>query len=452
MSSGKPIQRPASWPGWKNRAWSLRLFGAETSKTWTPSLCAGLQESSQPVFLASPGAQPESNGEPTTTDGSGRLSFGSSWTWNPSSCFWKTSQGSFLEVDLSTSFPGLPKSGSMRTGCISRRPRLARAIGGSECSSWLTPTSKDGEKDQDGPATLEKYGQTTSSQRLRNQVLVAWPTPRSEDSESCGNHPEATDSLTGATMLWATPGAMAGGSTSRGGDRIAEPLLGGQVQLWTSPVATDRANRGNRARKNGHTGGGESSLADDVQRFGITPQSSECHANHAQDEDGFSLDLSTITPASAATAKDGAGTTDSQTAGESRGAGDLWATPMTSDDGHKVTPASKIGLLPQVASWPTPNSRDHKGSDLESRNGGSSLSHYAETGQRSHLDPATPAGPTSSETQPGLRRRLNPAFVCWLMGMPHAFWTRAEPISSGAQATALFRTAQQQRLSNLYGD
>lgn len=31
-----------------------------------------------------------------------------------------------------------------------------------------------------------------------------------------------------------------------------------------------------------------------------------------------------------------------------------WATPMSADDGHKVTAASKIGLIPQVARWPTP--------------------------------------------------------------------------------------------------
>jgi hypothetical protein len=38
-------------------------------------------------------------------------------------------------------------------------------------------------------------------------AVKLWPTARAEDSESCGNHPGATDSLTGATRNWPTPSA-----------------------------------------------------------------------------------------------------------------------------------------------------------------------------------------------------------------------------------------------------
>ncbi len=41
-------------------------------------------------------------------------------------------------------------------------------------------------------------------------------------------------------------------------------------------------------------------------------------------------------------------------------------------------------LADDVQGWPTPNSRDHKGTDLQSRNGGASLSHATETGEFSH--------------------------------------------------------------------
>ena len=40
-----------------------------------------------------------------------------------------------------------------------------------------------------------------------------WPSPRAEDSESAGNHPDAVDSLTGATKLWATPRAASAEGT-----------------------------------------------------------------------------------------------------------------------------------------------------------------------------------------------------------------------------------------------
>jgi len=35
-----------------------------------------------------------------------------------------------------------------------------------------------------------------------NDAIINWPSPRSEDSESCGNHPGAVDSLTGAARMW----------------------------------------------------------------------------------------------------------------------------------------------------------------------------------------------------------------------------------------------------------
>ena len=52
-----------------------------------------------------------------------------------------------------------------------------------------------------------------------------WPTARAEDSESCGNHPGAVDSLTGATSQWQTPRAY-----SHGEDSNAPGLTGLDVQ------------------------------------------------------------------------------------------------------------------------------------------------------------------------------------------------------------------------------
>ena len=97
-----------------------------------------------------------------------------------------------------------------------------------------------------------------------------WPTARSEDSESCGNHPGATDSLTGATATWRTPDAPGSGDPrnrqdsmdaghqvtiaeqaehwqtpatdnfrSRGGDRKDEPGLDQQARMFPTPSARD---------------------------------------------------------------------------------------------------------------------------------------------------------------------------------------------------------------------
>ena len=103
-----------------------------------------------------------------------------------------------------------------------------------------------------------------------------------------------------------------------------------------------------------------------------------------------------------------------------------------------------VTIQTQASAWPTPAARDYRG----------------ENGQAHHLDqlpnfvkfryspqvPATPPyGSESSPTAPTLRRRLNPAFVCWLMGWPW-WWTRAEPISCAAAEMALWRCRLRSRL------
>jgi len=141
--NGKATPRPVSWHGWKNRAWSQRLFGAAISRTsqrrrftvwWTCSVLAS------PV---SRGPAPAKVKAPPTNDGSGQPLRTSSATWDRDSCSWRMCRGLFQEADLNMCSVRLPKCGSMRNGFISRQKALALRTSGSECSSWLTPTSND---------------------------------------------------------------------------------------------------------------------------------------------------------------------------------------------------------------------------------------------------------------------------------------------------------------------
>ena len=59
----------------------------------------------------------------------------------------------------------------------------------------------------------------------------------------------------------------------------------------------------------------------------------------------------------------------------------------------------------------------------------------------------TPTGEELSPTTRTLRPRLNPAFVCWLMGW-HWWWTHAEPINFGAAEMALYRSRLRLLLSS----
>ncbi len=110
--------------------------------------------------------------------------------------------------------------------------------------------------------------------RIGENDSLQWPTARAEDSESCGNHPDATDSLTGATRHWLTPHGMNGqdhtGKQGRGGEfakqvtnwptpnaktaedsqthrsgaRSDELLLTGMAQQWQTPATDSFRSRG----------------------------------------------------------------------------------------------------------------------------------------------------------------------------------------------------------------
>ena len=82
---------------------------------------------------------------------------------------------------------------------------------------WATPNLPDGGRTLSDEDVVSK-GATLKGKRqvdLGNQVRV-WATPRTNDGESCGNHPGANDSLTGQTRLWPTPRTSSGGAEPMG--------------------------------------------------------------------------------------------------------------------------------------------------------------------------------------------------------------------------------------------
>jgi len=94
--------------------------------------------------------------------------------------------------------------------------------------------------------------------RTSGSGSIGWPTPRvtmtggndgPAQKKARGAHSglelPAAANLTG----WPTPNTMTGGQTSRGGDRIGEPLMAGAAQLcgWPTPATTDH--------KGGYVGG-----------------------------------------------------------------------------------------------------------------------------------------------------------------------------------------------------
>jgi hypothetical protein len=157
-----------------------------------------------------------------------------------------------------------------------------------------------------------------------------------------------------------------------------------------------------------------------------------------------------------------------------------WPSPRATD-GTKGGPnqAGSKGdlMLPSAAAqWPTPAARDVKGANsaehaLVTGGGGrkhmDQLANFVEHSPSSPQARPIPSGETSlpvvsavdgaqlsPTTRPAHvlgRRRLNPAFGCWLMGWP-SWWTNPGITSSVKSEMASYRCRLQSHLSSLLGE
>ena len=352
-----------------------------------------------------------------STAKSGATSRASLANLDPNGLVWRTSQASLLHT-LSTDGDGIvrtadgrvtfslpdsglfletwPRSGMTRNGSLYPLPRLALHTNANASSSWPTarvargsytrdhgqpgaerpslqgmaeswPTPTSSETDR-GSNRLYLKGDTKTG-RMLSVEAERWPTPRAEDAESCGNHPNVTDSLTGATRNWATPKATDGGPNSKREERGAGgPDLQEQARLWQTPSTDSFRSRGGD-RKN------EQGL-DQQARFWSTPMAQDC---------------------------------------EQAG---------SSSYGRTLTKDSRI--------WATPQARDHRSgetSDATAEKNSRPLSEQACRYLPPGPAPSTNGEPSSPSTPTSRPPQLNPRFVCLLMGFLPG-WTSRAPINS----------------------
>lgn len=350
MSSGTPTPRACSWRGWATRGWIARLSGLTLTRS---SARAGVDAwiSSLPASPARATAWPASANSKTTRAicGPGRGEFCAAWV--PNGSFWRTFQASLFRTGREAaprlslgSSESWPRTGGTRNGQLFLRAAWAPLTSASGCSCWPTPFGFQGGNGPDGNEF--------------STMVRQWPSPRSEDSENCGNHPGATDSLTGATRMWMTPDTPGGG----------------------------RAMTREEVAANGMTENGKRSV-------GLENQTK------------------------------------------------FWQTPNQGmhDSRIQVGAEEREDLLPaQARKWPPPGSNDHKGSAKMGQRRGQ-LDEAVEQRFSPPVRVQTPSGAELSPTSRTLRRRLNPAFVCWLMGWP-TWWTHPERISCAAAGMASWRS------------
>lgn len=337
---------------------------------WTESLAAS---------PASLGAPRESGKARTTTAGSGPSSLESFARSNRHCASSKTCLDLFQAVDLSTSFLTLPPAGSMRNGVILKQPPLAL--------------------------------------RTNETGSGYWPSSRAEDSESCGNHPDATDSLTGAVRNWPT---LTIGHESNSNSKRGSDTLYGTVENWKTPHGMAGMDHTGKAG-----GGGE--FAAMVERW-QTPKAGE-------EDSGSGM--------------------NSRGEAKLKAQAQLWTTPKALTGGanskREERGAGGPDLQEQTATWASPMARDWRGGGQATvRQDGKSrmdmLDWQAEAYSR--RDQQTDDGPPSSPDTPGSRPRLNPAFTAWLMGLPW-WWTNPGATSSVRSEMEAYRSALRSRLQDL---
>jgi len=272
--------------------------------------------------------------------------------------------------------------------------------------------------------------------------------------------------------IWQTPKDSSGGNVSRSGDRKDELLLAGQAEQWPTASARDRKDgRASDAtmEKNARP------LNEVVDRWptpkvsewkGADPARSENKSGLRHSGDGLSTAVDVWPTPRTITGGAESQSRKQELGRKESGGGDLqsavegWPTPTAQDsESHGSAPyttesgrhsgttlTDKTREFEERGRWgenqyPTPSATPYGSGQNEGAidhvrpsRGTPSLFQWASTHQAQKI---STSGEASSSGAPTSRRRLNPAFVCWLQGWPW-FWTRTERINSDAQEMVLF--------------
>ena len=212
-SSATPSPRPSCWPGWKTRAWSRRLFTAETLKNATSLRSLVKSIASSPAFRVSRSQSPAQSAELRMKGLSSTTLPAPFARLDVSEFSWKTSQACLLP-GLDTFSESWPKWGFMQHGEAFELPKWAPAIDASESSSWPTPRSSASENrtTQNAPSHGKTHGKTLAGE------AASWPTPTAGDQKASGSRKNGT-TLTDATKQWPTPSANDHKGSSQVGQR-----------------------------------------------------------------------------------------------------------------------------------------------------------------------------------------------------------------------------------------
>lgn len=184
---------------------------------------------------------------------------------DPATCSLKTSQASLFTTQCDEWSESWPDAGTWDAGAVYELRTSEPVTFESESSLWRSPTERDRNPPGEG-SRMDGHQVQLANQEIRwptantrdassaarhttetgimhpgttlTDAIRLWPTARAEDGESCGNHPQAQDSLTGATRNWPTPhqNATTGAGTQ---GRDGGLNLQTATAMWITPNARD---------------------------------------------------------------------------------------------------------------------------------------------------------------------------------------------------------------------
>lgn len=441
MLSGKPLLPASFLRSWKREPFMKRLCGAAIFDTST-------RESFEAWWMASlPDSPARTSALPADVRGSTENAQACSSTSSTlptlavrGSSLWRTSAPSLLPPPpLWTKPKGLSKSarppeswenwptaGGIRNGSLFQRPTWVPAMaetGGSALpggQNWPTPMVGAGEN---------SHGQISGDYRRSMDSILKSPTWATPDcNTSTYSNGKMGPNIREQASQWLTPNVP---NVPNGGRSVSEALvqskgmtedgekrtinLESQTRHWPSPRATD----GTKGGPNQAGSKGDLMLPSAAAQW-PTPKTITGGANSKRAERG---------------------------AGGAGGAGgaDLQEIVQQWDSS-----------LPVLAR-PTPASRDYRTpnkASYQERSGttkGEQLANFVAHSPSSPQAQPIQDGQQSCESVPTLRRRLNPAFGCWLMGWP-VFWTNPGITNSVRSEMVSYQLRQQSQLSCLFGE
>lgn len=301
-----------------------------------------------------------------------------------------------FEVDFTPSSMTLPPAGGMQNGCIYERPmweprtNVKESLCSGGAASWPTPVANDDNKTPEAHLAMKRrMGERDGSNANRTAITSLQVFTQAWPT------PTATDSTSTAN---ATAGRSDPNSNHHAGTTLTDA-----IRLWRTPSAGHPDKGGSQSPEKRLAGGHTLDLQDQAE-YWMTP--------------------------------------NVPTGGRVLPEADVIAKGAT-DQGKR-----QVGLEMQCRYWRTPDSRDHhaQGPREQHEQRQTKLSDQIKSFLPDQMTQTN--GSESLQSTRTSRRRLNPAFVCWLMTWPW-WWTQPVPINFAREAMALWQSKARLHLSNL---